>query len=197
MDYTTELQKRNILRQNNAESNAITRECIESALIQLMEDKTFEQISITDITKKAGVSRNAYYRNYNSKEDILSKYLQNILSHMSGALKQYDPITQTKQAWVALLKVTEKFSPQYKLILKAGYGERLKMEFQKEMNQNITPGQHALYYSNCYWVGALCNILAEWVNNDMEVPIDELADIGSTLMVHGIQTINLYGNSCD
>jgi len=196
MEQTTELQKRNILRQNNAESNALTRECIESALILLMEEKTFQEISITDITKKAGVSRNAYYRNYNSKEDILSKYLQNIIKHMSEVLKKYNPLTQTKDAWIELLQVTENFAPQYKLILNAGYGESLKNEFQHEMNHNISSDDYALYYSNCYWAGAICNILSEWIKNDRNVSVQEMAEIGCNLMVNGIHTIDLYGNSC-
>ena len=68
----SELARRNALRLSNAESNRLTRECIESALLILMEDKDLEDISITSIIKRAGVSRSAYYRNYSSKEDILA-----------------------------------------------------------------------------------------------------------------------------
>lgn len=76
MKEKTELQKLKVLRQNNQEANAITRECIESALILLMQTKPFTDITVTDLTRKAGVSRTAYYRNYASKEDILSGYMQ-------------------------------------------------------------------------------------------------------------------------
>lgn len=195
MNKNTELQKRNILRQNNEEANAITCECIESALIQLMKEKSFQQISITDIAKKAGVSRNAYYRNYSSKEDILSKYLQNILTQMSDILKKYNPLTETKESWLSLLKAIEYFYTQFKLLLDAGYGERIRYEFQKGINQSISPNS-ALYYSNCYWSGALCNIIFEWIRNDMNLSIDEIAEIGCNLMLDGIKTISIYGNSC-
>jgi len=53
------------------ESNRLAKECIVTALIELMKVRDYNAISITDITKKAGVSRMAYYRNYTSKEDIL------------------------------------------------------------------------------------------------------------------------------
>lgn len=196
MKPNTELEKLNRLRQNNAEANAITRECIESALIQLMEKKPFEEISITDITKKAGVSRNAYYRNYSSKEDILSQYLQNILNQISYVLKKYDPVTETRKSWIALLETSKDFSSQYKLLLKAGYGESIKNELQQAMNQGISPDNDALYYSNCYWAGAICSILFEWIKNDMKPSVQRMADIGCHLMQNGIKTITIYGNSC-
>ena len=46
-------------------------EYIISALFKLMERKTYESISITEITNKAGVGRISFYRNFDSKEDIV------------------------------------------------------------------------------------------------------------------------------
>ena len=57
-------------RTNNMQ-NILTKESIFTALMILMEKKDFKEISITEITKKAGVSRMAFYRNYDEKEDII------------------------------------------------------------------------------------------------------------------------------
>ena len=57
-------------------TNVFAKECILTALRALMKEKEFEEISITDITRKAGVSRMAYYRNYKSKKDIIVKSLE-------------------------------------------------------------------------------------------------------------------------
>ncbi|TCD46797.1 TetR/AcrR family transcriptional regulator [Streptococcus sp. X16XC17] len=56
---------------SNKESNQLTKESIETALLFLMEKKDLHQISISELVRKAGVSRNAFYRNYKSKEEIL------------------------------------------------------------------------------------------------------------------------------
>ena len=63
---------KNLIR-SNKESNQITRESIETALLFLMEKKELSKISVSELVKKAGVSRNAFYRNYKSKEEILEK----------------------------------------------------------------------------------------------------------------------------
>ena len=59
--------------------NSFIKECILQALLQLMDEKDFKDISITEITKKAGVSRMAYYRNYYYKEDIFNNYMTELL----------------------------------------------------------------------------------------------------------------------
>ncbi|QFR22753.1 TetR/AcrR family transcriptional regulator [Schleiferilactobacillus harbinensis] len=62
----------------NRESNALTKESIFTGLLELMATKEFAQISVTAIAKRAGVSRMAFYRNYQTKEDILKDYLDHL-----------------------------------------------------------------------------------------------------------------------
>ncbi|WP_084703424.1 TetR family transcriptional regulator [Necropsobacter rosorum] len=53
--------------------NFVVKESITEALLRLMGKKDFDHISISEITKLAGVSRISFYRNFDSKEDILLK----------------------------------------------------------------------------------------------------------------------------
>ena len=45
-------------------SNTLIKKCIVDALISLMNEKAFDDITITEICTKACVSRMTYYRNY-------------------------------------------------------------------------------------------------------------------------------------
>ena len=54
-------------------------EYIEEALLKLMKEKEFKNITITDITNKAGVSRISFYRKFSSKEDVVKSYLTKAL----------------------------------------------------------------------------------------------------------------------
>ena len=53
----------------NETINALTKESIALAYYELL--KNTKAISVTMICEKAGVSRNAYYRNFNSTDDII------------------------------------------------------------------------------------------------------------------------------
>lgn len=197
MKEKTELQRLKVLRQNNREANAITRECIESALILLMEKKSFEEITVTDITRKAGVSRTAYYRNYASKEDILGGYMRNITQTVSDVLKQYDAVRETRQSWLALLDAVRPYAKQYKLLLDAGYFDKMVAEYAAFMNSTTAPDDLNRYYSNQYWAGAICTVLSAWIRNGMDISAEHLADIGANLMTNGISTVTEYGNGCE
>jgi len=61
-------------RKSNQEViNAITE-----ALYELLDEKNINEISIKELTEKAGVSRVSFYRNFDSKEEIIRKDLKRI-----------------------------------------------------------------------------------------------------------------------
>lgn len=76
-----------VKRQNP--NNILVKEYIVSALLKLIESKTVSSISITELCKKAGVSRMSFYRNYDSIEDIFSKQLAEIFENYKN-----DELTQ-------------------------------------------------------------------------------------------------------
>lgn len=67
-------------KSKNNPANLFVRECMATALIQLLKEKPLSAVSVSELTKRAGVSRMAYYRNYQSKEDIFSSYLMDIVN---------------------------------------------------------------------------------------------------------------------
>ena len=56
----------------NPKTTAFLKECLADALIQLLETKPIEKITIPEIAGLAGVGRTTYFRNFNSKEEMLS-----------------------------------------------------------------------------------------------------------------------------
>ena len=57
---------------NNTKTTAFLKECLADALIKLLETKPIEKITIPEIAELAGVGRTTYFRNFSSKEEMLS-----------------------------------------------------------------------------------------------------------------------------
>lgn len=184
------------LHRNNEESNAFVRDCIEGALIQLMKTKPFESITVTDIARRAGVSRNAYYRNYASKEAILDGFLAAIFEEINRGLLQYDPMTQTREAWLAMLAGVRAIAPQYRLILQAGQGDRIRERMRESMNRSAARHETGPRYAAAYWAGAICETIDQWVLAGMDASDEELADVMTDLMLHGVATAVRYHTGC-
>ena len=63
------------------------RTCIFEALMLLLDQKKYEDITISELAEKAGVSRMTYYRTYENKEDVVIQFLK---SRTDSLLKQFD-----------------------------------------------------------------------------------------------------------
>jgi AcrR family transcriptional regulator len=63
---------------------------MEEALFQLMGQKSFSQITVTDIAERAGVSRLTFYRNFETKEDILSYHFDQLFGEYERNLAAGD-----------------------------------------------------------------------------------------------------------
>ena len=66
-------EKCNIM--DNTEKNSYVKEQITNALLRLLKEKELKDISISEITTTAQVSRISFYRNYNDKDSIIKEYI--------------------------------------------------------------------------------------------------------------------------
>ena len=57
-------------------TNMFVCECITQSLFRLMKRKPYNKITVTDLVQEAGVSRNSFYRNYQSTEEIIRQFLE-------------------------------------------------------------------------------------------------------------------------
>ena len=65
-----------------------TKGVIKQALLELMESKSFEKITITDICKKAEINRGTYYLHYYELSEVLDELLDEALTDAGGLLGQ-------------------------------------------------------------------------------------------------------------
>lgn len=70
-----------------------SKNLIVQSLLYLMRKKSFHDIKITEICKKAGVSRLSYYRNFDSKEDIVLYYFNNNFEKIMEKIVSRDDVS--------------------------------------------------------------------------------------------------------
>ena len=70
--------KETVSPMSNEGRNIYVIEHITESLLSLLEDKVIEDISISELCDNAGIGRASFYRNYNSKEDILKAYINKL-----------------------------------------------------------------------------------------------------------------------
>lgn len=177
-----EMKRRNGIRLSNEESNRLTREAIESALLLLMEKKNFETISITDIIRRAGVSRSAYYRNYTSKEDILLNVFNEAAKTIVSAMAESITRRNASDCYQILFEKVWASRGLFEIIKEAGMIYR----FQGAVNRrylSLLP-QDAIHehYRILSWVGSVFNMIFGWIDRGYRESPVEMALICSPLL---------------
>lgn len=66
----------NVSPMSNEGRNAYVIRHLTDALLKLLHKKPLQEISISELCAQAGVGRASFYRNFDSKEDILKTYLR-------------------------------------------------------------------------------------------------------------------------
>lgn len=164
--------------QKKNDINTLTKECIVTALLRLMQTKNYDNISITDITNLAGVSRMAYYRNYKSKDEILINHLTDmekiLLSEIGG---------EKAETFRGAIGYVSGFFQENADVIKAIYDAGLAHLLTKMLEDRVysyfpiaaaaNDGRYAVHY----YVGAILSVFKLWFDNGMVESVDEISDI--------------------
>ncbi|MBO6016414.1 MAG: TetR/AcrR family transcriptional regulator, partial [Oscillospiraceae bacterium] len=86
------------------EENKRVKNEIARAFFALLRQKQADDISVTEITAKAKVSRMAYYRNFQSKMDVIDFYLQETVWDELSHKLQHNPQFHTLEYGIAFFK---------------------------------------------------------------------------------------------
>lgn len=160
------------------ESNLLTKECLVTALLRLMQEKKYESISITDITTLAGVSRMAYYRNYKSKDEILIKYLLEQKDRLVNDVGDADEATLEE-----IVKYGALFFQDNAAVIQAIYEAGLAHSLSGILEECIysyfplvgtsAEGRYAVHF----YVGAVFSVFRLWFDQGMKESADEISEI--------------------
>ncbi|MDF9445568.1 TetR/AcrR family transcriptional regulator, partial [Limosilactobacillus mucosae] len=69
-----------------------TRRQLQNAMIELLEEKPFEKITINDIASHVHVNRSTVYRYYDDKYDLLETIEDQLLAEMNDLRDSFNPL---------------------------------------------------------------------------------------------------------
>ncbi len=108
---------------------------IYQALVELMDKKPYDQITVTDIVKKAGVSRMTFYRHYRDKDDILIGRYRKRFSKNRENMTRESP----REYWLRNIQQNDQ-EPLFALVIRAGLLDQafgLTLDIAKTFYQTV------------------------------------------------------------
>ena len=166
---------------------ALTKKLLQEGLLRLLEVKSLNKISVTELCRESGINRATFYNHYNSPQELLT----DIESKMTLTLRQIIGSPTTAQE---VIDHTESVCTYFHdnartfLILHRCHADQDITDVLYELNQNFqlyrlnarytrTMSQDYLrlvsvfFYTGCY------NMLLDWITNNLPLTPKEMANL--------------------
>ncbi|MCH1983260.1 TetR/AcrR family transcriptional regulator [Ruminococcus sp. OA3] len=168
---------RNIQKLSNEEANKLTRECLQTALVYLMSEKPFEKITITELVKRSGVSRQSFYRNYHSKEETLADMCQNVMQSIAESIQESRYADDTYQWYYDLFSQIKENENTIRLLFAANMNqngfENIVLLFHRVYQASSTEQ----YYQMLAYEGAVDTVIYNWFAGGMKESVEYMAGL--------------------
>ncbi len=94
-----------------------TQKLLRDALIELIEERGFDALTVGELTSRAMVSRAAFYRNYKDKYDLVEQIFEEIMSTLQGAFTDIEAGQHPPQVWVKFFEHIAEYERLYRALL--------------------------------------------------------------------------------
>ncbi len=178
-----------------------THRMLREALLELILEKGYDNISINDITTRADLSRATFYLHYQDKDHLLMSSLEEMFDDLvNQRLQSLDPTTLMQGDGTPPSLYAFYHAAEYKDLYRALLSERgvasVLHRIRRYMAQ-ITRRQLMNYFTHIpastlefiaqYMAGSLLNMLLWWLENEMPHPPEEMAQRYHLLTVNGLR----------
>jgi AcrR family transcriptional regulator len=89
---------------------------LREALIELIEERSFEALTIGESTERAVGSRAAFYRNYQDKYDLVEQIFEEAMSTLLGTVAELGQ-EHPAESWVTFFEHIAKYERLYRALL--------------------------------------------------------------------------------
>lgn len=178
------------------EKNKKTKQLIQKSLIQILEKKSFESITIGDITKHAQINRGTFYLHFQDKFDLLEHIEQQLFTDLGKHIDELQSSYSSTHTFekrqehlaTSLFSFIEMHSPILKIFLsdhgRAGFHIRLRDAFSEKVRLNLEKNESInvnlnvpMEYFLSFITSAFLGLIEQWVQNGLDKTPQEMTNL--------------------
>lgn len=169
-------------------------QAITDAFFTVLNKKKFSAITITDITRQAGVARSTYYHNFYNKQEIIENYMDSIYKKILAAeninndnniqtvFKSEKLFSGLETSFSMLLKDRDRIL----LIYNNGFVNLIQQMLNRHAKKIVDDLNKINHYQIYFIAGAMQNVLLEWIESGTKESSEEMAHIVIKLLQNNI-----------
>ncbi len=159
--------------------NECVKESITVALLNLMRKKAFSEIKVTEIVKLAGVGRTSFYRNFESKEDVLKKYINQLYFEyfLTHELPNMNEEKDRRSHMLSRFRFVKQNSDFFVLLNKNNLLYEVFESIDNSTLEKIATIDVKNRYSAAFMSSACVGVIKEWINRKFRETEEELVEV--------------------
>jgi AcrR family transcriptional regulator len=187
-----------------------TKRMIRNALSELIEEKGYNNISITDLTARADINRGTFYLHYTDKYDLVDQVENEVIAEVFAEVKSAGTIDVQSAEFISNLDTTDAIMPfmikifkylkENSKFVKAILGPKGDPEFQLKLKNLIETSlfernpikifdekamQIPREYFLSYVFSAHLGVIQQWLSSGMDKSPEEMTQILSKMFLLG------------
>ena len=160
------------MNMNNEQKNTWVKRQITAALLDLLREKKLADISVSELTEMAGVGRVSFYRNYQTKEDILREESDRLIQEW-GKLYEANPESAPETLFPSLFDFYREHRDFYTTLYEAGMST-IMMDTIISTIQITSEMNNLEAYMKSFWAYGIYGWMLEWIKRRMQESGSEL-----------------------
>ena len=160
------------MNMNNEQKKSYVKRQITVALLDLLKEKSITDISISELTHKAQIGRVSFYRNYQTKEDILREESDRLIKEW-GHLYETNPESSPETLFPSLFDFYKEHKDFYTILYQSGMSSVMLDTILRTIQ--ISPEMANLEaYLKSFWAYGIYGWMIEWIKRGMPESGSEL-----------------------
>lgn len=159
---------------------------MDAALVELLEEKPFQAITVTDVCRAAGANRSTFYSHYSNTLDLLNEVKDQTMHDFYASFEHLprEGALTDRKFLDTYLRFVEEHKQLFRVFLENVNlfdGFDILMEFENDM-KDISPAKSARdkklsRYKLLFTASGITSIVSFWLESGCKESRDELADI--------------------
>lgn len=177
------------------EKNRKTKQLIQHSFLQLLEQKSFDSITVGDISQVANINRGTFYLHYLDKYDLLDKIEQQMFEDLGDHIDKLQANYSSTETFekdqehlaASLFSSIQAQAPLLQIFLshhgRAGFHYRFRDAFSQKVRLNLEKNEafrnlnFSIDYFLAFITSAFLGLIEQWVQNDLDKTPEEMTSL--------------------
>lgn len=165
-----------------------SRKMIRQAFMELLKEKPFEKITVTDIVNQAEINRSTFYAHYPDVMGLLDEIQEEIISFLEDYLKKitFTDLLENPTKYLKLIaKMSNANEELYRLLSHSMVATKQMEKMKKLLVERIMAtmdipemykGSFEFEFGVRFFLGGYMDVYTEWLKGEIDCTVDDMIE---------------------